>query len=68
MTEIIRKPKVLYPLPDNLDDLDWPHPEIIENRHFRVNPFIAGYDVNSGDDPTRAPRAESPSNILSKLR
>ena len=67
MTEIIRKPKRLYPLPDDIRELDEPYPENIRSRHTRVPTFKEGYDTESDDSPlvVRAPR--SPSNILSEL-
>jgi hypothetical protein len=67
MTEIIRKPIRLYPLPDDLKELDEPYPEIIRARHTRVETFKEGYDVSSGDSPIIVPPPRSPSNILSKL-
>ena len=67
MTEIIRKPTRLYPLPTNIRELDTPYPEIIRGRHTRVETFKEGYDVASGDDPRVESPAVSPSTILSKL-
>jgi len=67
MTEIIRKPTKLYPLPEDLKELDTPHPEIVDARYSRVVLFKEGYVVGSGDNPTVDTPAKSPSNILSKL-
>jgi len=68
MTEIIRKPLSRYPLPDNLNELDTPHPQVSEKRYARINPFQEGYLVSSGEDPTRISPPVSPSDILNKLR
>ena len=65
MTTIIRKPRRLYPLPDNLKELDRPWSEENYGRYARVDIFQEGY--KSGDDPTRKSPAISPSSILSKL-
>ncbi len=66
MTEIIRKPIKLYPLPENLRDLDRPHGDA-QLRHTRVPVFKEGYDRESGDNPMVVKPPRSPSNILSKL-
>ena len=67
MTEIIRKPRRLYPLPENIRQLDKPHPEVVALRHSRVPVFKEGYDTESDDNPTIVPPPRSPSNILSEL-
>jgi len=67
MTQIIRKPNRLYPLPQNISELDEPHPEIIRARHTRVSTFKRGYDKALGDNPINDIPASTPSNILSKL-
>ena len=67
MTEVIRKPRRLYPLPNNVRELDRPYPEIIESRHTRVPIFKEGYDKDSGDSPIVVRPPSSPSTILSDL-
>ncbi|MCK5020530.1 MAG: hypothetical protein KAS32_26160 [Candidatus Peribacteraceae bacterium] len=67
MTEIIRKPTRLYPLPTNVRELDNPYPEIIRARHTRIPVFKDGYDRESGDNPTIVKPPSSPSTILSDL-
>jgi len=67
MTEIIRKPRRLYPLPENVRELDIPHPEVVAARHSRVPVFKEGYDRSSGDNPIVVRPPSSPSTILSDL-
>lgn len=67
MTEIIRKPQRLYPIPTNVKELDNPHPEVVRARHSRVPVFKEGYTPDSGDNPIVVPPPRSPSTILSDL-
>lgn len=62
---IIRKPFRIYPLPDDIRDLDGPWSKEDKKRHARVDLFRKGYSY--GEDPRRINPNISPSNILSKL-
>ena len=62
---VIRKPIRSYPLPENIGDLDNPHPDSIRSRYERVDKFNEGY--NPGDSPLIVPPSRSPSDLLDKL-
>lgn len=67
MSDTIRKPRRVYPLPEDLKELDEPHCECNRRRYSRCVLFKEGYDVSKGRDPALDTIPRSPSNILSEL-
>jgi hypothetical protein len=69
MTEIIRKPRRLYPIPDNIRELDKPWADVIAKRHHRVAIDREGYDKNDpeNNNPLVVPPGGIDSEILEKM-
>lgn len=62
---VIRRPARMYPIPENVYEIDEPHPRSIRSRYERVDKFREGY--TSGDSPFIIPPSRSPSDLPSKL-